>query len=114
MRFIELPCLNEVYRITLPQNEVFKIALPQNEVYKTVLPQNGVFKIITVNCQFFDRVAAMIDFVQSLRLKDFKFLTSTLIHGGENVGWTIRVLLESLQHVLKMYTWASSENQASI
>src|SRR5882762_3533501 len=105
---------NEVYRITLPQNEVFKIALPQNEVYKTVLPKNGVFKIIAVNCQFFDRVAAMINFVQSLRLKGFKILTSTLIHGGENVGWTIRVLLESLQHVLKMYTWASSENQASI
>jgi hypothetical protein len=93
---------------------VFKYVSPQPEVNKTILPPDGVFKIVAVNCQLFDRVAATINFVQNLRLKGFKFLTSTLIHGGENLGWTIRVLLESLQHVLKMYTWASSEYQASI
>jgi hypothetical protein len=52
--------------------------------------------------------------VLNLRVKSFKILTSTLIHGGENFTWTIRILLESLQHVLKMYTWYLSENQASI
>ena len=56
----------------------------------------------------------MINFMLNLVVKSFKFFTSTLIHGGENLAWTIRVLLESLQHVLKMYTWASSENRISI
>ena len=46
--------------------------------------------------------------------KSFKFLTLTLIHGGKNLVWTIRILLESLQHVLKMYTWSLSENRASV
>jgi hypothetical protein len=41
-------------------------------------------------------------------------LTLTLIHGGEKLGWTIGLLLESLQHILKMYTWSMSENQVSI
>ena len=50
----------------------------------------------------------------NLRVKSFNLLTSTLIHGGEKLGFTIRILLESLQHVLKMYTWSLSENQASI
>ena len=44
----------------------------------------------------------------------FNILTSTLIHGGEKLGLTIRILLESLWHVLKMYTWSLSENQAAI
>jgi hypothetical protein len=50
----------------------------------------------------------------NLEVKSFNLVTSILIHGGEKLGWTIRILLESLQHVLKMYTWSSSENQASI
>jgi len=52
--------------------------------------------------------------VLNLEVKGFKFFTSTLIHGGEKLAWTIRLLLESLQHVLKMYTWSMSDNQASI
>jgi hypothetical protein len=32
----------------------------------------------------------------------------------EKLGFTIRIAMESLQHVLKMYTWSLSENQASV
>jgi hypothetical protein len=39
---------------------------------------------------------------------------SAVKQSGENLAWTIRILLESLQHVLKMYTWSLSENQASV
>jgi len=31
-----------------------------------------------------------------------------------NLAWTIRILLECLQHILKMYAWSLSENQASV
>ena len=98
----------------LPQNEVYRIVLPQNEVFKSVLPQNGVFKIVAVNCQLSNRVKTIINFVFNLGVKSFKILTSTLMHGGEKLAWTIRILLESLQHVLKMYTWSLSENLASV
>ena len=77
-------------------------------------PQNEVFKIVTVNCPLSNRVKTIIKFVLNLGAKSFKILASTLIHGGENFAWTIRILLESLQHVLKMFTWSLSENQASI
>src|SRR6202167_2822993 len=98
----------------LPQNEVYRIVLPQNEVFKSVLPQNGVFKIVAVNCQLSNRVKTIINFVFNLGVKSFKILTSTLMHGGEKLAWTIRILLESLQHVLKMYTRSLSENLASV
>ena len=119
---------NEVYGTTPPQNEVYRIALPCNEVYGCVLPQNGVFKIVLlqvkvnrtvlsqtvvkmdgVNCQLSDRVKFIFNFGLNLGVRSFNLLISTLIHGGENLGWTIRILLESLQHVLKMYTWSLSE-----
>src|SRR5882762_5089620 len=98
----------------LPQNEVYRIILPQNEVFRSVLPQNGVFKIVAVNCQLSNRMKPIINFVLNLGVKSFKILTSTLMHGGEKLAWTIRILLESLQHVLKMYTWSLSENLASV
>ena len=88
--------------------------MPQNEVFRSVLPQNGVFKIVAVNCQLSNRVKTIINFVLNLGVKSFKILTSTLMHGGEKLAWTIRILLESLQHVLKMYTWSLSENLASV
>ena len=50
----------------------------------------------------------------NLGVKSFDLATSILIHGGEKLGWAIRIFLESLQHVLKMYTWSLSENQASV
>src|SRR5882672_3882407 len=125
------PPQNEVYEIVLPQNEVYKIAPPQNEVYEIVLPQNEVYKIappqtevvltlsgvfddVIVNCQLFNGVKNTVGSLLNLGDKSFKILTSTLIHGGKILVWTIRILLESLQHVLKMYTWSLSENQASI
>jgi hypothetical protein len=135
------PPQNEVYKITLPQNEVYRIALPQNEVYKIVLFQNevvptlsevlnfdltlsGVFKfvpllnevfeIVAPKCQLFNSVKTIAKFVLNLGVKNFDHLISILIHGGEKLGWAFRILLECLQHVLKMYTWSLSENQASI
>ena len=93
---------------------MFQIVPPQNGVHVSVLPQNGVFKVVIVNCQLANKVKAIIDFVLNLEVKSCRFLTLTLIHGGEKLGWTIRILLESLQHVLKMYTWSMSENRASI
>src|SRR6202167_1316827 len=106
----------EVFKTTLPQNEVYKIALPQNEVKlnKTVLSQTRMFKIDAANCQSSDRVKTIIKFLLNFRVKNFNILTSALIHGGEKLCWTMRILLESFQHVLKMYTWSLSENQASI
>src|SRR5882762_11024715 len=117
---------NEVYKIfvlyqsdmfgsqnvVLPQNEVFKNVLLQSEVDISVLPQNGIFKDIIVKLA--NKAEVIINFMLNLEVKSFKFLTLTLICGGEKLGWTIRLLLESLQHALKMYTWSMSENQASI
>ena len=50
----------------------------------------------------------------NVRVKSFEILTSTMMHGGEKLGWGIRNLFECLQHAAKMYTWSLSENQASI
>jgi hypothetical protein len=129
---------NEVYRIIPPHNEVYKPTPPHNEVYKNVLPQNkaltsievlnltlsgvfnyflppnGMFTIITANYQSFDNMKTAIKIGLNLGVKGFKYSISTLIHSGEKLGWTIRILLESFQHVLKMYTWSLSENLASV
>ena len=107
---------NEVSKTTLPQNEVYKITLPQNKakLNKTVLPQTGVFKIDAVNCQISDSVKMIMNFLLNLQVKSFNNLSSALIHSGEILVWTVRILLESLQHVLKMYTWSLFENQASV
>src|ERR1700732_3286910 len=101
----------------LPQSEVFgsvqsqNMVLSQNEVYKYyLLSQNGVFNVVLVSCQLANKVKVIINFVLNFEVN----LTSTLIHGGEKLGWTIRLLLESLQHVLHMYTWSMFENRSSI
>ena len=101
---------NEVYR--LPHNEVYKIALLQKEMNGSVLPQNGVLKI--VNCQLSNQVKTIVDYMLNVAVKNSKILLSTLIHAGEKLGWGIRIFLESLQHISKMYSWSLSENQASI
>ena len=103
---------NEVYKIfVLSQNEVFRTVLLQSEVD---IFRNEIFELGIVNCQLANKFKVIINFVLNLEVKGFKSLTSTLIHGGEKLAWTIRLLLESLQHVLKMYTWSISENQVSI
>ena len=84
------------------------------ELSQTVLPQTEVFKIDAANCLLSDSVKMIMKFLLDLKVKSFNNLSSALIHGGENLVWTVRILLESLQHVLKMYTWSLSENQASI
>src|ERR1700727_3933414 len=47
-------------------------------------------------------------------VKSFKFFISTLMYDAEKFAWSIRILLESLQHVLQMCTWSLSENQVSV
>jgi hypothetical protein len=56
----------------------------------------------------------MIKFVLKFDGETFKILTSTAIHGAEKLAWIIRIPLESLQHIFKMYTWSVSGNWASI
>src|SRR6202050_4668074 len=103
---------NEVFETVLPQKEVFKIVIPQNEVDRSVLPQNGV--LIIANCQLSNKVKTIMDYLLNVAVKSSEFLPSILMHAGENLVWSIRILLECLQHVLKMYTWSLSENQASV
>src|SRR5258705_344914 len=110
--------------MVLPQNEVYRTALPQNEVYRTVLPQNGVFEVVPsqnemssnviVNCQLSDRVKNTVNSLLNIGDRSIGFLTSTVIYGAEKSAWTVRILLECLQHVLKMYAWSLSENHNSI
>ena len=56
----------------------------------------------------------IIIYVLKLGVKNIKHLTSTLAYGGGKLGGAIRIMLECLQHVLKLYTWSLSENQASV
>src|ERR1700691_934335 len=124
---------NEVYRIIPPHNEVYKPTPPHHEVYKPIMPQNkalplsevlnltpsgvfnyflplnGVFKIIAANCQL-----KTTKIVLNLGVKGSEYIILTLMHGGEKLGWNIRILLECFQHVLKMYTWSLSENFTSV
>ena len=88
--------------------------LTLSEVHNFFLPPNGVFKIATANCQLFNNVKTIVKTVLNLGHKGFNHLISTLIHGGEKLCWTIRILLESFQHVLKVYTWSLSENLTSV
>ena len=102
---------NEVYRSTLPQNEVFRIVLPQNGVF--ILPQNEALKSVTANCQLFCNLKIIMDFILDIHVKSFRSWT-WILHGAEKLGFTIRIVMESFQHVLKMYTWSLSENEASV
>ena len=43
-----------------------------------------------------------------------KISTWTMTHGAEKLAWTIRIVLECLQHILKRYAWSLSENQVSV
>jgi hypothetical protein len=102
---------NEVFKTILLQIEAFEIVLSQNEMNISVPLQGGIFGVVIGSWQLSNKVEAVIDFV---RVKSIKNLTSTLVNGLEKMGWTIRILLESLQHVLKMYAWSLSENQTSV
>jgi hypothetical protein len=83
-------------------------------VNTSVLLQGGIFRVVIVNWQLSHEVKTVIDFVLNLEVKSIKILTSTLVNGVEKMGWTIRILLEFLQHVLKMSAWSPSENQTSV
>jgi hypothetical protein len=103
----------EVFMSALPQNEVFMSTLPKNGVYKSVMPQNE-FKFVAVTCRLSCNMKNFMYFVLDVQVKTFRFCAWFLLHGIENVGYMIRNLKESLQHVLKMYAWSLSENQASV
>ena len=103
--------LEGVYNIIQPLEGVYNIIQLQNGVFKMLMPQNGVSE--SVFCQL-SNVDTSMDFLLNLGVKSFKFLTSTLSHHAEKSAWAIRILLECLQHILKMYTWFLSENQASV
>ena len=102
---------NEVFEIALPQNGVFEIVLPQNEVFEFVLPQNEVCRIVT---PISNKVKRMSKLLLNLGVKGFNKLIINLLNSGEKLCWAIRSFLESLQQVLKIYSWSLSENQTSI
>jgi hypothetical protein len=81
------------------------------EMNKTVLSRAS---IATVKCQLFKNVENSVNSLLNIGVKIMKFLTSAVKHSRGKLAWTIRILLESLQHVLKMHTWSLSENQASV
>jgi hypothetical protein len=92
---------SEMFRTVLPQNEVgsvlqnrvFEVVPSQTEVNKTVLPQN----------EMFNRVIHTVNSLLNIADKIMEFLISTVIHSAEKLAWTIRILLECLQHIWKMY-----------
>jgi hypothetical protein len=104
---------NGVFKFILPQNEVFEVI--QSQINKTVyMSQNEMFNNVTVNCQLSNRVKNTVNFLLNNADKIMEFLILTVIHGAEKLAWTIRILLECFQHVLKMYKWSLSGNQGSI
>ena len=103
-----------MFEFDLLQNEVFKLYLSQTEVNKTVVPQNGLFNNEFLNCQLSSKVKNIVNSLLNIGDKSMEFLTSTMIHGAENLAWVIHILLESFQHLLKMYTWSLSESLASV
>src|ERR1700733_1476964 len=105
--------LHEVFLSTLPLNEVYMSTLPLNKVFKSTLPQNGGFNIFAVNCRFSGIVETVMYFLSNI-VKGLQNLSSTVVCGGEKFGWSIRIILECLQHVFEMYAWSLSESQASI
>jgi hypothetical protein len=102
----------EVFKFTLP-SKVYMSTLPLNEVFKSTLPQNEVFNIFAVNCQFSSTMKTVTYFLSNI-VKSFPKLTSTVVCGGEKIGWVIRIILECLRHVFEMYAWSLSESWASI
>jgi hypothetical protein len=121
---------DEVYRTVLPLNEVGSVL--QNGVFNFFLPQNGVFdsavlsqieinkkvlhqsNIVTVNCQLFNSMKNAVNFMLNIVDEIINILTLAGTHGGERLAWAFRILLKCLQHILKVYAWSLSENQASV
>ena len=79
-----------------------------------ILSQNEVLKSVLANGLLFCNLKIIVDFALDVQVNGFRFWTWILVHGTKNLGFTIRIVIESLQHVLKMYTWSKAENQASV
>ena len=109
-----------ILALGLPQNEVLDLGISIPAPYLAPgLPQNGVFKSVPTYKidNLSRRVQNMIPEMGSMLrivVESFKNLTPTLIYGGGKLGWAIRITLECLQHILRMYTWSLSENQVSV
>jgi hypothetical protein len=91
---------------------VFVPLLPQNGVL--ILSHNEVLKSVPANCHLLCNLKIIVDFVLDVQVKGFRLWTWILLHGTEKLGFTIRIVMESLQRVLEMYTWSPSENQTSV
>jgi hypothetical protein len=102
---------NRVFKFILPQKGVSELVLSHIEMNKTVLPQTS---IVTVKCQLFKNVENNVNSLLNIGAKIMIFLSSAVKHSEEKLAWTIRILLECLQHVMKMDACSFSENQASI
>jgi hypothetical protein len=87
---------------------VFESVLTLSGVFKFVLPQNEVWKIVT---PMFSKVKSIL---LNLGIKSIKKLMINLLNSGGKLCWAIRSFSESLQHVLKIYSWSLSENQAFV
>jgi hypothetical protein len=75
---------NGVFKIVLPQNGVFGVVLSQTEMNITVLPQNWVFNNVIANCQLSNKVENTVNSLLKIGDKSMTFLTSAVIHAGEN------------------------------
>jgi hypothetical protein len=73
-----------------------------------------VLKSVPANCQLPCNLKNILDFVLDVQVKGFKIWTWVLLQSMDKLGFIIKIVMESLQHVLKMYAWSLSENQASV
>ena len=94
---------NGVFMHVLPQNGVFVSFLPQHKMFVVVLPQNEVLKYVPANCQLPCNLKNILDFVLDVQVKGFKIWTWVLLNSMEKLGFSIKIVMESLQHVFKMY-----------
>ena len=106
-----IPLISLCFGSCLASEQVFEVVLSQIEINKKVLHQSN---IVTAKCQLFNSMKNAVNFMLNIVVEIMKLLTSTVTHGGEKLPWTIKILLECLQHILKMYVWSLSEHQASV
>jgi hypothetical protein len=88
--------------------------LPSDAFWLQIIFVLSQSSIVTGNCQLFKNLENSVNSLLNTGDKIMEFLASIVIHGAEKLAWTIWILLECLQHILKMYAWSWSENQASI
>jgi hypothetical protein len=88
-----------VFRPVFSHNMV----LPQSEVYKAILYQNEAFNSLIISCQLSNCVKNIVNSPLNIGVKFSRKLMLTLTHGDEKLSWSIRILVECFQNILKMY-----------